>query len=66
MSKLEAPRNVWIMVPSGDPTQETVDKLGELLESGDLIVDGGNSRWTDDKAGPSSSTPRASTTWTPA
>jgi 6-phosphogluconate dehydrogenase len=49
VSKLEAPRNVWIMVPAGDPTQETVDKLGELLESGDLIVDGGNSRWTDDQ-----------------
>ena len=49
VSKLEAPRNVWIMVPAGDPTQETVDKLGELLESGDLIVDGGNSRLTDDQ-----------------
>src|SRR3954454_19313116 len=49
VSKLEAPRNVWIMVPAGDPTQETVDKLGELLESGDLIIDGGNSRWTDDQ-----------------
>jgi 6-phosphogluconate dehydrogenase len=37
------------MVPAGDPTQGTVDKLGELLEEGDTIVDGGNSRWTDDK-----------------
>jgi 6-phosphogluconate dehydrogenase len=49
VSKLDAPRIVWIMVPSGDPTQETVDKVGGLLESGDAIVDGGNSRWTDDK-----------------
>jgi 6-phosphogluconate dehydrogenase len=50
VSKLEAPRNVWIMVPAGAPTQETVDKLAELLEPGDMIIDGGNSRWTDDKA----------------
>jgi 6-phosphogluconate dehydrogenase len=49
VSKLEAPRNVWIMVPAGDPTQQTVDKLAELLGEGDMIIDGGNSRWTDDK-----------------
>jgi 6-phosphogluconate dehydrogenase len=48
VSQLEAPRTVWIMVPAGDPTQETVDKLGELLEAGDTIVDGGNSKWKDD------------------
>jgi 6-phosphogluconate dehydrogenase len=48
-SKLEAPRSVWIMVPAGGPTQNTVDALAELLEEGDTIVDGGNSRWTDDK-----------------
>jgi 6-phosphogluconate dehydrogenase len=50
VSKLEAPRTVWIMVPAGDPTQSTVDTLEGLLEEGDTIVDGGNSRWTDDKA----------------
>jgi 6-phosphogluconate dehydrogenase len=50
VSKLSAPRNVWIMVPAGDPTQQTVDKLADLLDEGDLIIDGGNSRWTDDKA----------------
>ena len=50
VGKLEAPRTVWIMVPAGDPTQETVDKLAELLDDGDMIVDGGNSKWTDDKA----------------
>jgi len=50
VGQLEAPRAVWIMVPSGDPTTETVNKLGELLDAGDMIIDGGNSRWTDDKA----------------
>jgi len=50
VQQLEAPRTVWIMVPAGGPTQETVDKLGELLEEGDTIVDGGNSKWKDDKA----------------
>jgi 6-phosphogluconate dehydrogenase len=49
VAKLDAPRTVWIMVPAGDPTEQTVDKLAELLDSGDAIVDGGNSRWTDDK-----------------
>jgi 6-phosphogluconate dehydrogenase len=49
VSKLDAPRAVWIMVPAGDPTTETVDKLGELLDEGDMIIDGGNSRWSDDK-----------------
>jgi 6-phosphogluconate dehydrogenase len=48
--KLEPPRTVWIMVPAGDPTQETVDALGDLLDRDDTIVDGGNSKWTDDKA----------------
>jgi 6-phosphogluconate dehydrogenase len=48
--KLSSPRTVWIMVPSGDPTQETVEKLLGLLERGDVIVDGGNSKWTDSVA----------------
>ena len=47
-SKLEAPRMVWVMVPAGDPTQQTVDELAELLEAGDTIVDGGNTNWHDD------------------
>jgi len=50
VAKLDAPRTVWIMVPAGKPTQDTVDQLGALLEAGDTIVDGGNSKWTDDKA----------------
>ncbi|MCW3004397.1 MAG: gnd [Conexibacter sp.] len=49
VKKLDAPRTIWIMVPAGDPTQETVDKLAKLLEKNDTIVDGGNSKWTDDK-----------------
>ncbi|HUR84112.1 MAG TPA: decarboxylating 6-phosphogluconate dehydrogenase [Solirubrobacteraceae bacterium] len=47
--KLDAPRMVWIMVPAGKPTQDTVDKLASLLEQGDMIIDGGNSKWTDDR-----------------
>jgi 6-phosphogluconate dehydrogenase len=47
VSKLSAPRAVWVMVPAGKPTEETIDKLLELLSEGDVIVDGGNSKWTD-------------------
>jgi 6-phosphogluconate dehydrogenase len=50
VKKLDAPRTVWLMVPSGQITQDAVDKLAKLLEKGDTIIDGGNSRWTDDKA----------------
>jgi 6-phosphogluconate dehydrogenase len=46
---LHAPRVVWVMVPAGAATQSTIDELGELLSPGDLVVDGGNSRWTDDE-----------------
>jgi 6-phosphogluconate dehydrogenase len=49
VSQLEPPRSIWIMVPAGDPTQSTVDQLEQLLEEGDTIIDGGNSRWTDDQ-----------------
>ena len=44
----DGPRVVWVMVPAGDPTRETINELGELLGEGDLVVDGGNSKWTDD------------------
>ncbi|MEC9052951.1 MAG: decarboxylating 6-phosphogluconate dehydrogenase [Actinomycetota bacterium] len=47
---LPSPKVVWVMVPAGAATHETVDRLGELLGEGDLVVDGGNSRWTDDQA----------------
>ena len=43
-----APRVVWVMVPAGAPTRETVAKLADLLDQGDLVIDGGNSRFTDD------------------
>ena len=46
---LHGPRVVWVMVPAGAPTQAVVDELGDLLEPGDTVVDGGNSRWTDDE-----------------
>ena len=45
---LPTPRLVWVMVPAGAPTSETIDALGGLLEPGDVVVDGGNSRYTDD------------------
>ena len=49
VKSLEAPRAVWVMVPAGAPTQETVELLGDLLSEGDLVIDGGNSRYTDDR-----------------
>ena len=45
---LAAPRVVWVMVPSGPITRDTIDALGQVLEPGDLVVDGGNSRYTED------------------
>ncbi|MCX9192008.1 6-phosphogluconate dehydrogenase (decarboxylating) [Carbonactinospora thermoautotrophica] len=47
--KLTAPRVVWVMVPAGEPTRQTIHRLGELLDPGDLVIDGGNSRYTDDR-----------------
>ena len=44
---LRPPRTVWVMVPSGDPTTETVGALAKLLSPGDLVVEGGNSPWAD-------------------
>jgi 6-phosphogluconate dehydrogenase len=49
VEKLAAPRVVWVMVPAGAPTRDTVAQLGQLLDSGDLVIDGGNSRFTDDQ-----------------
>ena len=48
VSKLTAPRAVWIMVPSGDPTEKTVQALLGRLQAGDTIIDGGNSYFKDD------------------
>jgi 6-phosphogluconate dehydrogenase len=49
VAALPAPRVVWVMVPAGRPTYDTIDALAELLEPGDVVVDGGNSRYTDDQ-----------------
>jgi len=46
--KLATPRAVWLMVPAGSPTEETIEHLRPFLESGDTIVDGGNSFYKDD------------------
>jgi 6-phosphogluconate dehydrogenase len=45
---LEGPRVVWVMVPSGPITDDTIKELAEVLSPGDLVVDGGNSRYTED------------------
>jgi 6-phosphogluconate dehydrogenase len=47
-SKLSAPRSVWVMVPAGEITESTVDAVAAVLDSGDAIVDGGNSYYRDD------------------
>ncbi|GAA1778675.1 decarboxylating 6-phosphogluconate dehydrogenase [Nocardioides hankookensis] len=49
VEQLPSPKVVWVMVPAGDPTRGTIEELGELLGEGDLVVDGGNSKWTDDQ-----------------
>jgi 6-phosphogluconate dehydrogenase len=49
VDRLPSPKVVWVMVPAGDPTRETIRQLGDLLGEGDLVVDGGNSKWTDDQ-----------------
>jgi 6-phosphogluconate dehydrogenase len=49
VDKLQPPRSVWIMVPAGEPTDSTIGELLGLLQPGDAIIDGGNSRWTDSK-----------------
>ncbi|MEU6860295.1 phosphogluconate dehydrogenase (NAD(+)-dependent, decarboxylating) [Glycomyces sp. NPDC046736] len=48
VAALEGPRAVWVMVPAGEPTRSTVTELAGLLSEGDVVVDGGNSRFTDD------------------
>jgi 6-phosphogluconate dehydrogenase len=48
VEKLSAPRVVWVMVPAGKPTDQTVAALGEKLDRGDLVVDGGNTYFKDD------------------
>ncbi len=49
VAKLEQPRVVWLMIPAGDATEHAFKELLGLLEEGDIIVDGGNSHFTDSK-----------------
>ena len=48
VKKLTAPRAVWVMLPAGDSTETTINRLAELLSAGDTIIDGGNTNWRDD------------------
>jgi 6-phosphogluconate dehydrogenase len=48
VSKLTPPRAIWVMVPAGDPTEQTVTALAEYLQQGDTIIDGGNTHFKDD------------------
>src|SRR5687768_6603052 len=50
VGKLSAPRIVWLMVPAGDATEKTIEALSELLDDGDIVIDGGNSRYTESVA----------------
>src|SRR5689334_9463722 len=47
VSKLQAPRAVWIMVPSGEAVDETISSLCGVLQKGDIVIDGGNSNYHD-------------------
>ena len=49
VSSLPAPRIIWVMVPAGEITHAVVTDLSQLLSEGDLVIDGGNSRFTDDQ-----------------
>ena len=48
VTQLQTPRSVWVMLPAGQITEDIVHNLGELLEAGDTIIDGGNSNYQDD------------------
>jgi 6-phosphogluconate dehydrogenase len=49
VQRLTAPRAVWVMVPAGEPTRATIERLGEELDAGDVVIDGGNSHYADDQ-----------------
>ncbi len=50
VARLSAPRTVWLMIPAGAPTRQTISQLRDLLGPGDLVIDGGNSHYTEDQA----------------
>jgi 6-phosphogluconate dehydrogenase len=58
VSRLAPPRAVWVMVPAGDPTEQTVTHLAEHLQQGDTIIDGGNTHFKDDVRRASTLAPR--------
>ncbi len=49
VERLSAPRTVWLMVPAGEPTRNTIRELADLLDEGDLVIEGGNSHYRDDR-----------------
>ena len=49
VERLSPPRTAWMMIPAGEATQQTIAKLRGLLEAGDLVIDGGNSHYTEDR-----------------
>jgi len=48
VKKLTAPRAVWVMLPAGEATETTINRLADLLSPGDTVIDGGNTNWRDD------------------
>lgn len=47
-SKLDAPRTIWVMLPAGEITENAIQRVSDLLQAGDTIIDGGNTFWQDD------------------
>src|SRR5471030_1835969 len=48
IAQLKAPRAVWVMLPAGKPTEDTIAQLAEVLKAGDTVIDGGNTFYRDD------------------
>jgi 6-phosphogluconate dehydrogenase len=48
VSQLKKPRAVWLMLPAGEPTEQAIEQLAQLLEPGDILIEGGNTHYIDD------------------